>query len=72
MTRRVELHPALFFVCDECGRDSFIRAPRPVLTDEERVELAQDHGIDPWSPVEMFSQPTVVTCDHCGEEFGTE
>jgi DNA-directed RNA polymerase subunit RPC12/RpoP len=53
--REVELWPALWYACEECGRDNFVR-----LTSEQSEDGA-------W----FAASPDVVRCAHCGEEFAT-
>lgn len=37
MDKNVELHPAFFWICDDCGRDNFVRC-RTLADEEVEVE----------------------------------
>lgn len=69
--RSVELHPADFFTCEDCGRDTFVR--RIKLTREEVNEMMQEiedeHIAQGFSGVEWCRSPDIVECDHCRAEF---
>ena len=64
----VELHPAYFWICDNCARENYCRAVR--------VEPEQVEHLVPEEDRELFAAqgewsmcPEIVTCDECGEEF---
>lgn len=67
---KVELHNAYFFVCDECGKDSFGRL-LPIGQDE-RDELADDFGIDAAAAGSWLMRPDVVRCQWCDATFTVE
>ena len=64
----IELMPAFYWICQECGRDNF--APALVLDreeleehDPEAAELVQELGMGGGAGV--FYAPTDVICVHC-------
>ncbi len=69
---RVELRPAFSWTCPECGRDKFERCVVVELSEEERQELQEDHGIQPWETGDFYRAPESVTCDFCCRSFQTE
>lgn len=64
--RQAELHPAYWFLCDECGAESFVKGAVSELTEEELDELRTDHDIPPGSVGTFHQIPEAVACDHCG------
>ena len=69
MMEKVEMNPAFMWDCPECGRENFARAIVPELSDEERMEMCQDYGIDPWDEGNWMTMPEKVTCHACRKEF---
>lgn len=80
----VELHQAWTWDCDNCGRENYARAVS-VNPDEfeagELEEVADALGVGGIPGVDyefgelhkmLVSQPEVVKCAHCGEEFSTK
>lgn len=68
--RSVELHPAFRFDCDECGRESFVRArviEFEALDPEERAEIAGE--VVDETEGQFLTMPTSVACLHCGAKF---
>lgn len=75
-TRKIELHPAFFFDCDECGREVFLRGDRvhksvflQGLSEDEREvteEMLENLGED-----FVAVEPVFVTCPFadCGTTF---
>lgn len=73
----VELVPAWFWYCDECGRGNFensieicLDSPEAeaILSQDEIQELLEMTGVG--KPV-LMSQPKEVKCKHCSHEFRT-
>lgn len=69
MTTTIELKPAFMWDCEECGRENFARAIVPEMSEAERQELRDEHGIEPDELGEMLVMPEFVTCTSCGTEF---
>lgn len=77
--RRVEIHQAFIWTCDECGRDNFERAIIQEMGPEEREQCfreyhrMEDHEElpDDWQNFDMVMAPNSVKCPACGEEFDT-
>jgi hypothetical protein len=66
MTPTVEIHPAWWFTCDACGRDSFFRGVIASMSPEEQFE-AREHFGAPEDEAGAFMQvPDQVVCTHCG------
>lgn len=73
MGTKVELIPAFFWICPECGVDNFERAVIIELTHQERKEIAENNDID--EEVEngdIMSYPEEVECSFCQTEYETE
>lgn len=70
-TRRVELHLAFVWDCDDCGRENFTRSITKEISEEEKQEMCERYGIDDLPPGVLMSAPEVVVCKHCGSEFET-
>ena len=80
---QVELHPAFFWICDDCGRDNFVRARtvepesdegRELHALVERVldtadEIAEPLGIEPDGI--WVTRPEEVMCQYCRAVFTT-
>lgn len=66
--RTVELHPAYFWICEDCAQENYCRAvrvePEQVehLVNEEDREAFVEQG-------EWTMCPETVSCSACGEEF---
>lgn len=58
--RTIELHPAAVWVCDDCGREHFIRCTEMSTPPGESTERV-------W-----IKHPAEVTCEGCGAEFEVE
>lgn len=61
----IELHPALFWMCDFCGADNFIRSFEAVLPADEAAELVERYGDDVLD-LRLRSMPQHVQCCKCG------
>lgn len=77
--KTVELHSAAFFICEECGRDNFVRLTTSPSTREEKEEVIRkmigipdDEEVDPELDGEFVRPPDQVTCSHCKTEFQTD
>ena len=67
--REVELHQAFLWVCEDCGRDNFVRS---VVVEPETIPAhvlaAAEESFGDCDGI-LVTAPTVVTCEHCGAEF---
>ena len=61
----VELHPAFFWDCDQCGRQNFERGVTHEGPIDTTLEFTMLDGI-------LVKGPSTVTCPHCGASFETE
>lgn len=71
---KAELQTAYLWTCDNCGRDNFIRSIKcdeQVLDEQERQELRDEHGIQPFDIGEWVMQPDEVTCEFCKSTYET-
>jgi rubredoxin len=75
----VELHQAYFFICEECGRDVFVRAEAYAIDHETARSIAENVDGGGGDPDEVVLHdigcetiPDEVTCPHCGARFDTE
>lgn len=68
----VEMHPAFFWDCPECGTENFERAISPELSESELEALREDHGVNVWESGEFLMMPLKVTCKRCNKAFVTE
>jgi rubredoxin len=71
---KVEIHPACYWICPECGRDNFEHVITQEFSVEERDLIDDLHemcfdGIDAG---DFVIQPEDVTCKHCGEDFESD
>ena len=72
----VELHPAYFFACDDCGRDSFGHMICADLTREDKVDALRKMGkLESYEDLpddvdgDLIMYPAIVYCQHCNAEF---
>lgn len=74
MAKKVELHNAYSWDCDECGRGNFVRAVVVAMTDEDASEMMQRYGGDPedWQNGQWMTRPDEVVCENCKARFETE
>ncbi len=72
MTEKIEIHPAHFFDCNQCGVENFVRSVQPVLTAKEQEELRSEHGVQPWEDGRYEAVPMTVECRNCGAKFETQ
>lgn len=64
---KAELRPAWAWVCDECGGENFCRAVVAELSDEDREEVEEEHGVESGRTGDWVTTPDDVWCRHCGE-----
>ena len=64
----IELHPAFFWMCEECGADNFIRQFTAVLSEEEISMIVQDYGEDILD-MHLATIPLELTCSKCNAVF---
>lgn len=69
-TRKVEIHPAHVWTCDDCGRDNFCRGVVFEPDAEEMAEMKEHFG--DYVGGDWMTAPEEVTCCHCGATFETE
>jgi rubredoxin len=70
---KVEILPACYWICPECGRDNFEYVVTAEFSIEERDMLDEVHEICfELDGGDYVIQPTDVTCQHCGEEFESD
>lgn len=67
----VELIPAFFWTCPNCGVDQFERCVVPEMSQEDRIEAMQALGVEPWKEGDLLTSPSAVVCEKCGESFQT-
>lgn len=72
MIRKIELHQAFFWICDDCGIHNFERAVLYESSDEEINELKGELGVQPWEDGVLVTTPQKVKCTFCRSEFETE
>jgi rubredoxin len=71
MSERVTLRGAYVWTCPECGIDQFERGIAVECSDEELIELREDHGIQPWETGNWMLMPKAVRCKVCHKKFPT-
>ncbi len=69
--QKVELHTAYVWDCEACGRENFCRSVVVEFSEEDRLEMAKEHGVE-FETGEWVQRPDEVICQHCGAEFETE
>jgi hypothetical protein len=69
--KTVELIPAHFWQCDNCGCENFVRSIVAEFSDDEIAEMKLDHGIDVLAEGHFLTKPTEVECASCLERFVT-
>ena len=74
--KTVELLPAFFWTCDDCGRDNFDRGRTLMLESIDHAdlpELGHMEGVKVWVEVggsgTLVLTPRLVRCLHCAAEF---
>lgn len=78
--KRVELHQAVHWYCDECGTSNFEVLTISELTEEERADAYRHfHDLedwqdlpDDWMDFELVSTPLYVTCSKCQTKFRSD
>lgn len=68
----VELIPASFWTCPNCGTDQFERSVVYESSPEKMREIRQELGVEPWQGGELLTDPDEVECKTCREIFHTE
>lgn len=72
---KVEIHPACYWICPDCGRDNFEHVITAEFSDEEREFIDGVHELCFDGELEggdFVIQPTDLTCGHCGEQFESD
>lgn len=67
--KKVELIPAFTWTCPDCGTDHFTRAIVAEMSPEELQELRERLDVEPWEEGHLLTNPKVVTCPDCQQEF---
>lgn len=67
----VELIPAYFWSCEDCGEGNFERCIVFEGTLEDKQALMAELGVDPDEEGDVMSEPDEVTCRRCGTVFET-
>lgn len=62
----VELHPAYFWDCPECGTENFERGVLVEMDDEKLTQFKEDNEIDPDEEGCLILSPSLVQCCECG------
>jgi rubredoxin len=66
----VELLPAYMWDCPECGGENFERGIVPEMSEEDKAELREEHGVV--EDGHWMLMPSKVTCRHCEATFDTK
>jgi len=72
MTLSVELRPAYVWDCPHCWDENFENSMIYEASDEEILELKEEHGIEVWEDGVFTTMPEVVKCKFCEMVFKTE
>lgn len=66
--RKVEMHKAYRWMCEDCGRDNFLLGVQ--ITGQQREELAAEVGCPVEDvPEDLIGFPKKVTCPFCESQF---
>jgi len=72
---KVEILPACYWICPECGRDNFEYVITAEFSEEDRELIDEMHEIcfdGEMDGGDFVIQPVDVTCKHCGESFESD
>jgi hypothetical protein len=69
--KKVELLPAFFWYCDDCGEENFCRSFQPTIGEAELKELFDDLPDIDDGGWDFFEQPTEVVCKRCKQKYET-
>ncbi|MEM9588515.1 MAG: hypothetical protein AAGA03_14620 [Planctomycetota bacterium] len=69
MVKKVELIPASFWTCPECGSGQFVRNIAVEASPEEIADLRDQLGVQPWQEGVLLADPKSVTCSECNATF---
>lgn len=83
--KKIELKPALWWYCDDCGKANYERLMSNECMTEEQNKIVQDKlekiieeedletsDIGDYISCDFMYFPSVVICGHCGSEFYAE
>jgi transcription elongation factor Elf1 len=70
--KKIVLHCAAIFDCENCGRENLVRAITPDFDEEMKQRLRDELGVHPDVPSSMTGYPRYVKCKFCGTEFDGE
>jgi len=68
----VELLPAFYWICQECGKNQYQHAIHVEMSAEDMQEVLEDLGIDIAEQLgsgEFLKIPTIVECKDCSSRF---
>lgn len=68
----IKLEPAFAWTCPECGERHLMEGVIAELNAYERIEMAEDHGIDSEQTGEWITAPATVTCEECDSYYRVE
>jgi protein-arginine kinase activator protein McsA len=66
---KVELLPAFFWICNECGSDNFERGLVAEMSESEMIDVREELELSEFEEVELIGHPEMVTCKECGTEY---
>jgi rubrerythrin len=65
---KVELLPAHFWICDNCGAENFERGLVPEISEAEELQLKEEYGFDEIKGHFMVA-PSDVKCPECETQY---
>lgn len=65
----VEAATVYEWTCDACGIGNICRPMRVTLSEDEKRELREEHGVPEGVEGEFVAMPHVVECGHCGKKY---
>lgn len=71
---KVEIHPACFWICPDCGRNNFEHVITEEFSEDDRdvIDGVQELLFGFCTGGDVVLEPTDVTCPHCGESFESD
>jgi hypothetical protein len=69
---KIVLRPAYAADCEECGREFFVRAILPEMSEEDEQHLREEYGVETYEEGEFITYPSEVECPHCGAKYETK
>ena len=75
---KVELHPAFFWICPECGLDNYERSLNmegQMIPEDIQAEIKMQIGLEEWEEIpgdaSVFMAPVNVKCKSCNYKTET-